>query len=122
MAEEFILDWKVDQPAVMAGRREELYALVTIRPNIAKLGALLENRGEETLPAHLIVVVDVSGSMKLLIRDDPHARIIGSGTAEGASVSYVQSEVPSRLTVAQRAVQDLASKMGSADKMTLVAF
>ena len=122
MAEEFILDWKVDQPSVLTGRKADLYALVTIRPNISRLGALLENKGEESLPAHLIVVVDVSGSMKMLIRDDPHARVVGSGISEGSSVNYIESEVASRLKVAHDAVQSLASQMRPADMMTLVAF
>lgn len=121
MAEEFLLDWKTDQPAVLAGKREEVYALVTIRPNIGKIGALLEN-AKAPLPAHLIVVVDVSGSMKLLIRDDPHARILGATSSEGRDASIVETSVPSRLEVAVNTVERLTRRMGSQDRMTLVAF
>lgn len=122
MAEEFILDWNVDQPAVLSGRKEELYAMITIRPNISKLGALLENAPTAPLPAHLVVVVDVSGSMKTLIRDDPHARTVGSTTAEGMHVNIVESSVESRLSVAHKVVAELAEKMGPTDRMTLIAF
>jgi Ca-activated chloride channel family protein len=121
MAEEFILDWKVDQPAVLTGRREEVFTLVTVRPNLSKLGPLLE--GVQTaLPAHLIVVVDVSGSMQLLIRDDPYAKILGSTTSEGNAVQMVQTNVPSRLEVAIHTVEQLTKRMGPDDRMTLIGF
>ncbi|MGH7136528.1 MAG: vWA domain-containing protein [Pirellulales bacterium] len=122
MAEEFVLDWKVDQPAIQAGHSESLYTLVTIRPNIAKLGALLESAVESTLPAHLIVVVDVSGLMQDLIQADPNARIVGRGSSEGKDVTIVETDVPSRLQVAERVVQRLADRLTQGDRMSLVAF
>ena len=90
MPEEFLLDCKLDQPSILAGQSADLYSLVTIRPNIPKLGALLESTGDSTIPAHLIVVVDVSGSMQTLIEDDPHARVVNRGQAEGLDVTYVE--------------------------------
>ncbi|HET6879545.1 MAG TPA: VWA domain-containing protein, partial [Pirellulales bacterium] len=123
MAEEFVLDWKVDQPAIQAGHSESLYTLVTIRPNIAKLGDLLESAGDSAaLPAHLIVVVDVSGSMHELIQADPDARVVGHGSSEGKDVAYVESDVPSRLQVAERVVQRLVSRLTPLDRMSIVAF
>src|SRR5437879_3135468 len=100
MAEEFILDWKVDQPAVLAGQAADVYVLLTIKPNLARLGPVLESGAETALPAHLIAMVDVSGSMNMLIRNDPNARVVGSSTAEGQAVTCVESTVPSRRVVA----------------------
>jgi Ca-activated chloride channel family protein len=122
MAEEFILDWKVDQPAVLAGQAADLFALVTIRPNPARLGALMDLGSDKALPAHLILLVDVSGSMQTLIRNDPEARVVGSGTSEGQSIRYVESRVPTRLMVAQSVVKRLIGRMSPTDRMTLVAF
>ncbi|HUY35004.1 MAG TPA: vWA domain-containing protein [Pirellulales bacterium] len=122
MAEEFILDCKVDQPHVLAGKSEDLYALVTIRPNIAKLGPLLETTTATPLPAHLVVVVDVSGSMNSLIRDDPNARVVSRGTSDGRDVTFVESSVPTRREVAQQVVERLAAQINASDRMTLIAF
>jgi Ca-activated chloride channel family protein len=123
MAEEFILEWKVDQPAVLTGQTADVYVLVTIRPNPGRLGGLLEPGAEQALPAHLIMVVDVSGSMQLLIREDPNARVVGHGVTEGEQVTYVENvTVPTRLAVAQGVVQRLIDRMNPADRMTLVAF
>lgn len=122
MAEEFIVDWKVDQPAILAGRREEVYALVTIRPNVSVLGPLLESNTAAPLPAHLVVIVDVSGSMNILIRDDPNARPVGHHTSEGRNVTVVETNVPCRREVAQNVVRRLAEHLESSDRMTLVAF
>lgn len=122
MAEEFILDWKVDQPAVLAGQPSDLYGLVTIRPNPTQLKSVMDQGGAKDLPAHLIVLVDVSGSMKILIRPDSKARVVGSGMAEGQAVSFIESDVPTRLMVAQSVVKRLIGRMGLADRMTLIAF
>ncbi len=123
MAEEFIVDWKVDQPAILAGQqREEVYALVTIRPNISVLGPLLESNTATSLPAHLVVIVDVSGSMNILIRDDPNARPVGHRTSEGRNVTVVETDVPCRSEVAQNVVRKLAERLEPSDRMTLVAF
>jgi Ca-activated chloride channel family protein len=122
MAEEFLLDCRVDQPAVLAGQGSDVYVLTTINPNPARLGSLHEVGPEQSLPAHLIVLVDVSGSMQEIIRDDPHARVIGHDTSEGQPVSIVQTSVPSRLAVAQGVVKRLIDRMKPTDRLTLVAF
>src|SRR5262245_62065758 len=122
MAEEFILEWKVDQPAVLAGSTADVYALLTIKPNLARLGPLLESGAETALPAHLIVMVDVSGSMNKLIRDDPKARVVSTGMTEGQAVSYVETTVPTRRMVANGVVNRLIERMGASDQLTLVAF
>lgn len=122
MSEEFILECKLDQPAILTGHSADLYTLVTIRPNISKLGALLENTPDTALPAHLIVVVDVSGSMASLIEPDPDVKIVGQGQVDGRSVSFVESTKPSRQEVAIRVVQRLMDRMGPQDRMTLTAF
>lgn len=122
MTEEFILECKLDQPAVLTGHSTDLYSLVTVRPNLSKLGALLESAGEATLPAHFIVIVDVSGSMATLIEDDPHSKVIGHGKLDGSNVSFVESTTPSRQMVAIRVVQRLMERMAPTDRMTLTAF
>jgi Ca-activated chloride channel family protein len=122
MAEEFVLECRVDQPAVLAGQGSDVYVLTTINPNPARLGTLHTVGPEQSLPAHLIVLVDVSGSMQEIIRDDPHARIIGHDTAEGQPVAIVETTVPSRLAVAQGVVKRLIDRMQPADRLTLVAF
>lgn len=122
MSEEFILECKLDQPAILAGHSTDLYSLITIRPNLSKLGGLLENAGESALPAHLIVVVDVSGSMSALIEDDPNVKVVGQGQVDGQTVSFVESSKPSRQQVAIRVVQRLMDRMTPQDRMTLTAF
>lgn len=122
MAEEFLLECRLDQPAVLSGRSADVYSLVTIRPNGARLGSLLESGSGTSLPAHLIVVVDVSGSMHMLVEPDPQARTVGSTTLDGLSVTEVESEVPSRRMVAVKVVQRLVERMEPADRMTLVGF
>ncbi|MES2790569.1 MAG: vWA domain-containing protein [Planctomycetota bacterium] len=122
MSEEFILECKLDQPAILAGQSTDLYSLVTIRPNISKLGALLESAGDTVLPAHLIVVVDVSGSMATLIEADPNPKVVGHGRVDGQNVTYIDSKLPSRLMVAIKVVQRLMERMAPDDRMTLSAF
>ena len=122
MSEEFLLECKLDQPAVLSGRSANVYSLVTIKPNAAKLGALLETSGGASLPAHLIVIVDVSGSMNTLIEPDPHARIVGSATVEGQAMTEVVASVPSRRMVAVNVVRRMVERMEPSDRLTLVAF
>src|SRR5205085_5367273 len=59
MSEAFFLRWKLDQPFVYQNRSEDIYALVTIEPNPQVLAA---HNSDAVLPAHLIVLVDVSAS------------------------------------------------------------
>src|SRR5262245_45051476 len=122
MAEEFILDWKVDQPYILADQPADVYTLLTIRPNPAQLGALMDTGSETALPAHLIAVVDVSDSMQQIIRADPNARVVGTGESEGQAVSYVETNVPSRRLVAQGVVRRLIDRLKPDDSLTLVAF
>lgn len=122
MAEEFILQCQLDQPAIHAGQSADLYSLVTVRPNISKIGALIESAGDVVLPAHLIVLVDVSGSMQLLIEDDPNAKVVGKSRSEAGEVTLVESTVPSRRMVAQQVVQRLAERLSPDDRLTLVGF
>jgi hypothetical protein len=122
VADEFLVECKLDQPAVAAGRANDVYSLVTIKPNPAKLGAALESGAAAALPAHLIVVVDVSGSMQTLIEPDPNARVIRQSTIEGQVVTEVETTFPSRLVVAANVVRRMIARMEPADRMTLVAF
>ena len=122
MSEEFLLECKLDQPAVLSGRSADVYSLVTIKPNAAKLGALLETSGGASLPAHLIVIVDVSGSMNTLIEPDPHARIVGSAMVEGQAMTEVVASVSSRRMVAVNVVRRMVERMEPSDRLTLVAF
>src|SRR5438876_9182953 len=117
MAEEFLLECRVDQPAVLAGQGSDVYVLTTITPNPGRLGSLHEVGPEQSLPAHLIVVVDVSGSMHEIIRDDPHARIVGHDISEGQPVALVHTSVPSRLAVAQGVVRRLIDRMKPTDRL-----
>jgi Ca-activated chloride channel family protein len=122
MSEEFLLECRVDQPAVLAGQGGDVWVLTTVSPNPGRLGELHEVGPAEALPAHLLVVVDVSGSMQEIIRHDPHARVVGQDYAEGVPVHLVETNVPSRLAVAQGVVRRLVERMKPADRLTLVAF
>ncbi len=122
MAEEFLLECRLDQPAVLSGRSADVYSLVTIRPNGVRLGSLLESGQGASLPAHLIVVVDVSGSMNVLIGPDPDARVVGQSTIEGVVMTEVEATVPSRRVVAVNVVRRLVERMEPTDRMTLVGF
>jgi hypothetical protein len=119
MSEAFFLRWKLDQPFVYQNRSEDLYALVTIEPNPQVLAT---NATHPTLPAHLIVLVDVSASMDCLIRTDPNAQVLGQILTEGRASRSVVSEVPSRREVACAVVAKLAERLGPDDLLTLVAF
>ncbi|MCC6420180.1 MAG: VWA domain-containing protein [Gemmataceae bacterium] len=118
MPNAFTLRWKLDQPCVPADKVEDVHALVTIEPNSAVLGS----PDQAALPAHLIVVADVSGSMDYLMRHDPNAKNVGEVVTEGQSAQSVQSDVPSRREVACSVVEKLASRLGHDDLLTVVAF
>jgi len=118
MPDAFTLRCRLDQPYILHDRSEDVYALVTIEPNPTILAAA----DHTVLPAHLIVLVDVSGSMDYLMRHDPNAKAVGEIMTEGRKAQGVQSDVPSRREVACAVVQKLAERMGNEDRLTLVAF
>ncbi len=117
MPDAFTMHWKLDQPYVLHDKPQDVHALITIEPNPTILAA-----GDHTvLPTHLIVLVDVSGSMDYLMRYDPSAKKLGSMVAEGRKVQSVESNVPSRREVACAVVKRLAEQMSNNDLLTLVA-
>jgi hypothetical protein len=118
MPDAFSLHWKLDQPYVLHDQPEDVYALVTIEPNPAVLGPA----DPAALPAHLIVLMDVSGSMDYLIRHDPNAKKVGEIVSDGRKAQSVQSDVPSRREVACAVVQRLAERMGPDDLLTVIGF
>jgi hypothetical protein len=122
VAEEFLLECRLDQPAVLSGRSADVYSLVTIKPNGVRLGSLLESSQSPSLAAHLIVIVDVSGSMDTLIEPDHNARVIGQQMVEGRLMTEVEASVPSRRAVSVNVVRRLVERMEPADRMTLVGF
>ncbi len=71
---------------------------------------------------HLILLVDVSGSMDFLVRHDPNAQKIGEGVTEGKAAQRVVSDVPSRREMACAVVQKLVERLGPDDLITLIAF
>src|SRR5262249_5786933 len=119
MADAFSLRWKIDQPNVLADRSEDIHALVTIEPNTGPVNTPVS---ATALPAHLIVLVDVSASMDYLIRPDPRAKVVGKVLTEGRASRSVVSQVPSRREVACAVVEQPASRLGNDDRLTLVAF
>jgi hypothetical protein len=116
MADAFSLRWKVDRPFVPHDQSEDVHALVTIEPNAPVLS------GRASLPTHLILLVDVSGSMDFLMRHDPGAQNLGEGLIEGRASHKVVSNVPSRRETACAVVQKLAERLHAEDLLTLVAF
>jgi hypothetical protein len=116
----FSLRWKLDQPYVLQGRSEDVHALVTVEPNPAALALPVPQPA--ALPAHLLLLVDVSGSMDFLIRPDPHARVVGQVLTEGVASTGVVSDVPSRREVACTVIGQLIEDLGPEDLLTLVAF
>jgi hypothetical protein len=112
----FFLDWKLDRPFVQPDKPEDVHALVTIEPNPALLAAA------GALPVHLLLLVDVSGSMDFLVRHDPTARSVGQGVAEGKTAPQVLSEVPSRREMACAVVRRLAERLDPQDLLSIVAF
>jgi Mg-chelatase subunit ChlD len=115
----FLLRWKLDRPYVSQGRSEDVHALVTIEPNPAALAA---SAAVSALPAHLILLVDVSGSMDYLIRHDPAAQVVGPVLTEGESSTGVVSTVPSRREVACLVLGQLIERLGPDDLLSMVAF
>jgi hypothetical protein len=117
MTDPFVLRWKLDRPNIPLNRSEDVHVLLTIEPHGSGLHAPVM-----PVPVHMILVVDVSGSMNILVRKDPGARTVGQRRAEGRTTSQVVSDVPSRREMACRVVRELVSKLGPDDWFTLVAF
>jgi hypothetical protein len=118
MPDAFTLRWKLDQPYVLLDKPDDVHALVTVEPNPTALAS----GDRAALPTHLIVLVDVSGSMNYLMRHDPHAETVGEIVTEGRKAHSVRSDVPSRREVACAIVKKLAERMGGDDLLTLIAF
>ena len=118
MPDAFFLRWKLDRPFVEQNKGDEVYALVTIEPN----ASVLVQSSQAALPAHLIILVDVSGSMDILMRHDPNAKSLGDAVTEGKASHKVFSDVPSRREMACTVVQRLTERMHADDLLTLVAF
>src|SRR5436305_1177600 len=119
MPEAFFLRCKLGQPFVLADRPGNFHVLATVEPNPAVLGG---PGTAPALPAHLILLVDVSASMDFLMRADPNARVVGDVLTEGQSSRAVESGVPSRREVACEVTRRLAGRLGPGDCLTLVAF
>jgi hypothetical protein len=124
MSDPFVLRWKLDRPFIEADKPEDVYALVTIEPNPAALAAVSATPSPmpAVLPTHLILLVDVSGSMNVLVRHDPKAQKVGDGYTEGKFAHKVVSEVPSRREMAQGVVQKMVERLNAEDLFTLIAF
>lgn len=119
MADAFSLRWKLDQPFVHMSRSEEIHALLTIEPNTA---VLADPSAGGTLPTHLFVLVDVSGSMDFLMRHDPKATTVGERITEGRAAVSVQSEVPSRREMACQVVRRMVECLSPSDLLTVLGF
>ena len=119
MPDAFVMRWKLDRPFLDADRSADVYALLTIEPNPT---ALAETPAGPTIPMHLILLVDVSGSMNVLVRHDPKAQKIGEGHTEGRFAHRVVSDVPSRREMACSVVQKMVERLGNDDLFTLIAF
>src|SRR5438876_11123570 len=98
MSDAFVMRWKLDRPSLDADRSEDVYALLTIEPNPAALAA---GPGGPTIPMHLILLVDVSGSINVPVRHDPHAQKIGEGHTEGKLAHRRVSDAPTRRDMAR---------------------
>ena len=118
MPDAFTLRWKLDRPFLPQNQAEDVYVLLTIEPNTTGL-AMAAPTG---LPVHIVLLVDVSGSMDFLMRHDPKAKSVGQGVTEGRATDRVESDIPSRREMATTVVQKLAERLGNDDVMTLVAF
>ncbi len=119
MSDAFLLRWKLDRPFLEQNKPEDVYVLITIEPNPALLAPASP---PATMASHLFLLVDVSGSMDVLVRRDPAAQKIGEGTTEGKASQTVVSEVPSRREMAATVVQKMVERMGPDDLLTVVAF
>src|SRR5437763_14792500 len=123
MSDPFVLRWKLDRPYLEADRSDDVYALVTIEPNPAALAAAASAATPPAvIPTHLILLVDVSGSMNVLIRHDPNAQKLGDGYTEGKFAHKVVSDVPSRREMACGVVQKMVERLHPDDLFTLIAF
>ena len=116
MAEPFTLHSKVDRPHIESDKAEDVHVLITIEPNQAVLGQA------NSLPVHLVLLMDVSASMDLLVRFDPNAQAVGEEMTEGQHSQQVVSEVPSRREMASSVVARLVQKLQPADQITIVAY
>lgn len=116
MSAAFIMRYKLDRPYVEQDRPEDVFALLTIEPNPSVLAGAGPN------PTHLLILVDVSGSMDLLVRFDPDAQQIGERITEGRPAQKVVSKVPSRREMACAVVQKLAERLSADDLLSIVAF
>src|SRR5438094_511552 len=118
MSDAFVMRWKLDRPFLDAEKADDVYALLTIEPNPAAMAAA----PGPAIPMHLILLVDVSGSMNVLVRHDPKAQKIGDGYTEGKFAHKVVSEVPSRREMACSVVQKMVERLSGEDLFTLIAF
>ncbi len=118
MADAFVLRWKLDRPYLPAEASEDVYVLLTIEPNPAAMAAA----SPPPMATHLILLVDVSGSMNVLVRHDPNAQKVGDGYTEGKFAHRVVSDVPSRREMAQSVVQKMVERLHPDDLFTLIAF
>lgn len=117
MPDAFRLRWKLDRPFLEPGKPEDVYALVTVEPD----PAVGFGSKSSKLPVHLLLLVDVSGSMDFLVRHDPNAQKVGEGLTEGKAAQRVVSNVPSRREMACDVVQKLAERLNADDMISLVA-
>jgi hypothetical protein len=124
MSDPFVLRWKLDRPYLEADKSDDVYVLLTIEPNPAALVAATtpSPQAVATIPTHLILLVDVSGSMNVLVRHDPNAQKVGDGYTEGKYAYKVVSDVPSRREMAQGVVQKMVERLAADDLFTLIAF
>lgn len=118
MPDPYFLRWKLDRPNVDPSRPEEVHVLITIEPN----PTALKLAAPAPPPLHLLLLVDVSGSMDYLVRFDPAAQKVGEKVTEGRTAQKVVSQVPSRREMACKVVRDLAGRLEAGDLFTLVAF
>jgi hypothetical protein len=117
MSDAFAMRWKLDRPYLEPDKPADVYTLLTIEPSPATLAA-----APAPLPSHLILLVDVSGSMDVLVRFDPNAQKVGNVVTEGKTAQKVVSDVPSRREMACSVVQKMVERLQSGDLITLIAF
>lgn len=118
MPDAFVMRWKLDRPCLEADKPGDVYTLLTIEPNPVAGGG----PAPPTIPTHLILLVDVSGSMDVLVRHDPNAQKLGEGYTEGKAAQRVVSDVPSRREMACSVVQKMIERLHGGDLVTLIAF
>jgi Ca-activated chloride channel family protein len=118
MPDAFAMRCKLDRPYLEADTPGDVYALLTVEPNPTVLG----HAPTVPLPTHLILLVDVSESMDVLVRRDPHAQKVGAASAEGKAAQRVVSDVPSRREMAASVVQKMVERLQGDDLLTVIAF